>query len=62
MIEQVDHHLSKVRPSSHRADTYERVPVLLLLQRLRRMAEAPAWGLLRVLFAWIGAVSANSGS
>jgi hypothetical protein len=53
-------HLSAMRPSGRGADAQRRLPILLSLQGLRRTAQAEGGRLLRVLFLWVGAVSAGA--
>jgi hypothetical protein len=48
-----------MRASGRGADADRRLPIFLSLQGLWRTAQAEAGRLLRVLFLWVGAVSAN---
>jgi hypothetical protein len=57
----IDLDLSALRASGDRGHADGRLPVLLLLQKLRRTAETEAGRLLRVLLLWLRVVSADTG-
>jgi hypothetical protein len=57
----IDHHLPAMRHGEGRNDANRCLPIFLRLLGLRRTAPSQIRRLLRVLFVWIGSMSACSG-
>ena len=57
----IDYYLSQVRHRKKGNDADGRLPVFLRVHRLRHQSPARARRLLRLLFLWVRALSANAG-